>query len=65
MLKPDRWPISTTLQMLKLCHRMEGVQQKLEKELESARLQYSRQMLWEGDYSSEGAGSDGYEGCVE
>ena len=42
-----------------------GVQQRLEKELESARLEYARQMLWEEEYSSEGAGSDGYEGCVE
>ena len=42
-----------------------GVQQRLEKELESARLGYARQMLREEEYSSEGAGSDGYEGCVE
>ena len=34
-----------------------GVQQRLEKELGSARLQCARQMLWEEDYSSEGAGS--------
>ena len=42
-----------------------GVQQRLERELESARLEYARQMLREEDYSSEGAGSDGYEGGVE
>ena len=42
-----------------------GVQQRLEKELGSARLQHARQMLQEEDYSSEGASSDGYEGCVE
>ena len=42
-----------------------GVQQRLERELESARLEYARQMLWEEEYSSEGAGSDGYKGCVE
>ena len=41
-----------------------GVQQRLEKELESARLEYARQILWEEEYSSEGAGSDGYEGGV-
>jgi hypothetical protein len=41
------------------------VQQRLEKELGSAQLEYARQMLWEEEYSSEGASSDGYEGCVE
>ena len=42
-----------------------GVQQRLERELESARLQYARQYARQGDYSSERAGSDGYEGCME
>ena len=36
-----------------------GVQQRLERERDSARLEYARQMLWEEDYSSEGASSDG------
>ena len=48
-------PISTTLQLLEFYQWMEGVQQRLEKELEPARLQYARQMLWKEDYSSEGA----------
>ena len=41
------------------------VRQRLEKELESARLKHAGQMLREEDYSSEGAGSDDYKGCVE
>ena len=39
--------------------------QQLEQELECARLEYARQVLWEDDYSSEGAGNDGYEGSLE
>ena len=41
------------------------VHQQLEQELECTRLEYARQVLWGDDYSSEGAGSDGYEGSLE
>ena len=41
------------------------MQQRLERELECARLEYARRMLWEEDYCSEESGSDGHEGGVE
>ena len=59
-------PISEETPMLEFCQRMEVCSDScMEKELEDARLEFARQALWGEEYSSDGAGSDGYDGSLE